>query len=189
MATAGSGSASSTGQGGEGEERVVVNEAETGLAHGEGVRRILVVDDDPLMCTLMGAMLREHPAQIRVAGDVTGARAAIDAFRPQVIFLDVALPGPCDGLALCAELKAGMSGIPPLVIMISGRNTLADIDAALCASADGYLLKPFSAVQVQGVLDASEAWQLGRAHPFRHFWPFDRQGPRPATPVSTGCAA
>lgn len=173
------------GRGGSGEKGVVVNEAETAQAQGEGVRRILVVDDDPLMCKLMGAMLREHPAQIRVAGDVKGARAVIDTFRPQVIFLDVALPGPRDGLDLCAELKAGPDGMRPLVIMISGRNALSDIDAALCARADGYLLKPFSAVQVQGVLDAAEAWLLGTSRPFRHFWPFDRQRPRAARPVSS----
>ena len=167
-------------------EKVVGNEAGTGLAQqGEGVRRILVVDDDPLMCQLMGAILREHPAQIGVAGDVAGARAAIGVFRPQLIFLDVALPGPDDGLDLCAELKAAADGARTLVVMISGRNSLADIDAALRANADGYLLKPFSAVQVQGVLDAAEAWLLGTPRPFCHFWPFDRDRARPVAPGST----
>lgn len=165
---------------------MVVNGAETGQAQGKGVRRVLVVDDDPLMCKLMCAMLCEHPAQVRVAGDVTAARAAIETFRPQVIFLDVALPGPRDGLDLCAELKAGMDGMQALVIMISGCNTLADIDAALCASADGYLLKPFSTLQVQGVLDAAEAWLLGSSRSFRHLWPFDRQRPQPVIAVSSG---
>ncbi|WP_164844355.1 response regulator [Azoarcus sp. DN11] len=162
--------------------------AESGLAPkdgaGAGVRRILVVDDDPLMCKLMGAMLCEYPAQVRVAGDVAEARAAIGAFRPQLVFLDVALAGPCDGLDLCRELKAAAGAASPLVIMISGHNALADIDAALRASADGYLLKPFSAVQVEGVLDAAEAWLLGSPRPFRHYWPFDRRCPPPAAPVT-----
>lgn len=143
----------------------------------EGVGRILVVDDDPFMCELMRGMLREHPAQVRVAGDVREARTVIGAFRPQVIFLDVALPGQWDGLDLCAELRSGEDARWPLVIMISAHGALADIDAALRAGADGYLLKPFSAAQVRGVLDAAEAWLLGAARPFRHYWPFDRHPP------------
>lgn len=173
--------------GGEG-RGVAGDDAEAGLVPegcaGAGVGRILVVDDDPLMCKLMGAMLREHPAQLRVAGDVAEARAVIGSFRPQVVFLDVAMPGPGDGLDLCRELKAAAGAAAPLVIMISGRNALADIDAALRASADGYLLKPFSATQVQGVLDAAEAWLLGSPRPFRHYWPFDRHGPQPGVTVT-----
>ncbi|WP_169208587.1 response regulator [Aromatoleum petrolei] len=143
----------------------------------EGVGRILVVDDDPFMRELMRGMLREHPAQIRVARDVTEARAVIGTFRPQVIFLDVALSGPRDGLELCAELRSGADAWRSLVIVISAHGALADIDAALRAGAHGYLLKPFSATQVRGVLDAAEAWLLGAERPFRHYWPFDRHPP------------
>lgn len=137
---------------------------------------IVIVEDDPVMTRLLELVLADRQLAIHSAGDVPVARELIARVRPELIFLDIGLPGPADGLDLCAELKDG-DAASPLVIIMSTRTRLGDIDAALQVHADGYLLKPFSPVQVHGLLDAVEVWLMDPSRPFRHYWPFDRVAP------------
>lgn len=101
---------------------------------------ILVVDDDPGIRGLLGEYLERHGFRVSLANDGIQMRRALDASRPNLIVLDLMLPGE-DGLALCRDLRS-RSGIP--IIMLTARADEVDRIVGLEMGADDYLAKPFS---------------------------------------------
>ncbi|MBD9478973.1 response regulator transcription factor [Pseudoxanthomonas sp. PXM02] len=99
---------------------------------------ILVVDDDPELRTLIGDFLREHGYLVDVASDVAGMRDAIARRRPDLVVLDVMMPGE-DGLSAARRLA---SEAGPPVIMLSALGTDTDRIIGLEVGADDYLAKP-----------------------------------------------
>jgi len=99
---------------------------------------ILVVDDDPELRTLIGGFLREHGYRVDEVSDTAAMRDAIARRRPDLIVLDVMMPGE-DGLAAARRL-ASESGPP--VIMLSALGTDTDRIIGLEVGADDYLAKP-----------------------------------------------
>jgi two-component system, OmpR family, response regulator len=102
--------------------------------------RILVVDDDPGIRSLLGEYLERNGFRVSIATDGREMRRALDEARPDLVVLDVMLPGE-DGLALCRDLRAG-SKLP--VIMLTARADEVDRILGLEMGADDYLAKPFS---------------------------------------------
>lgn len=103
--------------------------------------RILVVDDEPGIRAAAGEMLGAAGFTVAAAADRDQALAAIAAFRPELILLDVDLPR-VDGITFCAELQADPKtrGIP--VCMITGLRDLASIQRAYDAGATDFFTKP-----------------------------------------------
>ncbi len=101
---------------------------------------ILVVDDDREIRTLLGEYLQKQGYRVTTAADGRGLRAAVETSRPDVIILDVMLPGE-DGLTLCRELRA-RSEVP--IIMLTARGDETDRIVGLELGADDYVAKPFS---------------------------------------------
>jgi two-component system phosphate regulon response regulator OmpR len=100
---------------------------------------VLVVDDDPLICDLLRDYLAEHGYEVRTAGDCSAARALLAVEVPQLVLLDVGLPGE-DGLSLARHLRENYDlGI----IMLSGAGDTVDRIVGLEVGADDYLAKPF----------------------------------------------
>ena len=102
--------------------------------------RILVVDDDPALAEMIGIVLRAGEYDVAFCAD--GAKA-IDAFhgeRPDLILLDVMLPGR-DGVQVCARIR-DESGVP--IIMLTAKTDTIDVVAGLEAGADDYVPKPFN---------------------------------------------
>jgi two-component system, OmpR family, response regulator MprA len=105
-----------------------------------GVRRILVVDDDPLVATTIQRVLRPEGYEVEVA---LGGAAALDRARdrrPDLVVLDVMMPG-VDGLEVCRQLRAD-SALP--ILMLTARTGTADRVRGLDTGADDYLVKPFA---------------------------------------------
>jgi ribonuclease P protein subunit RPR2 len=103
--------------------------------------RVLVVDDDERLRILLRTTLEVIDIQIDEAGDVAGARRLVDLRRPDVVVLDIGLPGP-SGLTLCAELKRDPRTRDIGVVVLTGAGE--GHEAARAAGADAYLRKPFS---------------------------------------------
>ena len=101
---------------------------------------ILVVDDDPGIRGLLREYLERHGYRVTVANDGPQMRRALEAARPDLVVLDVMLPGE-DGLALCRDLRA-RSGLP--IIMLTARADEVDRIVGLEMGADDYLAKPFN---------------------------------------------
>jgi two-component system, OmpR family, response regulator len=101
---------------------------------------ILVVDDDAEIRSLLREYLQKQDLRVTAVADGKGLRAALDAARPDLVILDLMLPGE-DGLALCRDLRA-RSNVP--VIMLTARGEETDRIVGLEMGADDYLPKPFN---------------------------------------------
>ncbi len=102
--------------------------------------RILLVDDEPLITESLSYSLRREGYEVKAVGDGTAALEAIEEFTPDVVVLDVMLPG-MSGLEVCRQLRA-RSATP--VIMLTARGEEIDRVLGLEVGADDYLAKPFS---------------------------------------------
>lgn len=102
--------------------------------------KILVVDDDFELRSIVGFALRQGGYLALEAGDGTAALAAVETEQPALIVLDLNLPGG-DGLALLPGLRA-RTAAPVLVLSV--RSAEEDVVRALDLGADDYLTKPFS---------------------------------------------
>lgn len=103
------------------------------------VQRILVVDDDVALRDLVADYLTTNGFQVEGVGDGHGLRANLARSPPDLVVLDLMLPGD-DGLTLLRELRA--NGGPPVVI-VSARGEEIDRVVGLEVGADDYLAKPF----------------------------------------------
>jgi two-component system OmpR family response regulator len=101
---------------------------------------VLVVDDDGEIRKLLGEYLQRNGFRVSLANDGRDMRRALEQTRPDIVVLDVMLPGD-SGLALCRDLRAG-SNLP--VIMLTARAEEVDRIVGLEMGADDYLAKPFS---------------------------------------------
>ena len=111
---------------------------------------ILLVDDDEAIRMLLSQYLALEGFSADQAGDAAAAVAAIDRRRPDLVLLDVMLPGR-DGLDFLAELRRG-GDVP--VIMVTARGDEGDRVMGLRLGADDYIVKPFSPSELVARINA-----------------------------------
>jgi two-component system, OmpR family, response regulator len=104
-------------------------------------RRVLVVDDEDNVTHLVSSALRFDGFETITADSGTAALAAVAANDPDLIVLDVMMPG-MDGLGVLQNLRSAGSQIP--VIFLTARDAASDRIGGLRAGADDYVVKPFS---------------------------------------------
>jgi len=103
-------------------------------------KRILVVDDDARLAASLRRALAYEGHSVEVAVDGPGALVAARDRPPDLVVLDVLLPG-LDGVEVCRRLRAG-SDVP--ILMLTARDAISDRVGGLDAGADDYLVKPFA---------------------------------------------
>jgi DNA-binding response OmpR family regulator len=103
-------------------------------------QRVLVVEDERTIAEAVAARLRAEGFAVQTAGDGPSAVAAARRTPPDVIVLDVMLPG-FDGLEVCRRIQAER---PVPVLMLTARDDETDLLVGLAVGADDYLTKPFS---------------------------------------------
>ena len=101
--------------------------------------RILVVDDDVALAEMIGIVLEGEGYTVSTCPDGAKAVAAFQEHHPDLVLLDVMLPG-MDGFEVCAALRAE-SNVP--IVMLTARSDTADVVTGLEAGADDYVPKPF----------------------------------------------
>jgi CheY-like chemotaxis protein len=112
--------------------------------------RILVVDDSVDSAETLGELLRIWGHDVRLAHDGPGAIAAAREYRPEVVLLDIGLPG-MDGFAVAAELrKEGIGG--RMLVALTGYSEQQDRDRAQKAGFDHHLVKPIDPDTLQKLL-------------------------------------
>ncbi|MFZ0819547.1 MAG: response regulator transcription factor [Candidatus Acidiferrales bacterium] len=129
---------------------------------------ILVVDDEPQIRRVMRTTLASHGYVIDEAQTGEEAVEKLDAAHPDLILLDVNMPG-MGGLAACREIRE-RSDIP--IIMLTVRNTEKDKVRALDAGGDDYVVKPFGIEELLARIRAA----LRRASPAEPLPPFESPG-------------
>jgi DNA-binding response OmpR family regulator len=105
-----------------------------------GGRRVLVVEDDVTIAASIAARLRAEGFTVEVAHDGPAAVEAEASWEPELVVLDVMLPG-FDGLEVCRRIQ-GRRPVP--VLMLTARADETDMLVGLGVGADDYLTKPFS---------------------------------------------
>jgi DNA-binding response OmpR family regulator len=103
--------------------------------------KILVVDDAPEISILMEDILTPFNYEVAAAPSANAAWEKVRANPPDLILLDIMMPGK-NGYEFCTELKASTyKNIP--VIMVSVKRDQADVDKGIKAGASDYITKPF----------------------------------------------
>ena len=113
---------------------------------------VLVVDDEPTIAEIVGRYLERAGYRVRTAGDGRDALAMIATERPDLVVLDLMLPG-IDGLEVMRRLHEGEGRALP-VVMLTARGEEADRIAGLRSGADDYVVKPFSPAELVARVDA-----------------------------------
>ncbi|HEY6068954.1 MAG TPA: HD domain-containing phosphohydrolase [Gaiellaceae bacterium] len=113
--------------------------------------RILLVDDDPALRLLLRTTFEVADVDVVEAENADVARRKIDASRPDVIVLDVRMPGK-SGLELCAELKASEATAAIPIVLLTGSNDGTGASARR-AGADAFLRKPFSPLELVSITE------------------------------------
>ncbi len=103
--------------------------------------RVLVVDDEEGILRAVGRALVINGYDVETATDGTIAIRSLAAAAPDVVVLDVSMPG-VDGLEVCRRLREAGDRTP--VLMLTARDGVNDRVAGLDAGADDYLVKPFA---------------------------------------------
>lgn len=101
--------------------------------------RVLVVDDDASLAEMLTIVLRQEGFEPAVCLRGDEALAAFREFRPDVLLLDLMLPGK-DGIDVCKEVRAE-SGVP--IVMLTAKGDTTDVVVGLESGADDYVVKPF----------------------------------------------
>jgi DNA-binding response OmpR family regulator len=109
-----------------------------------GGPRVLVADDEPDIRLLVEVAVRRSGARLVASlGDGAAALAAARAERPDVVLLDVSMPG-LSGLEVCAALRADPATAGATILLLSAGASPEEVSRGLAAGADTYLPKPFS---------------------------------------------
>lgn len=132
--------------------------------------RVLVVDDDPTVAEVVAGYLTRAGFTVDRAADGPGALARADAQWPDLVVLDLMLPG-MDGLDVCRTLR-GKGPVP--VIMLTARGDEDDRILGLEIGADDYVTKPFSPREL--VLRVESVLRRGRTGPRASAAPAGRAG-------------
>lgn len=122
---------------------------------------ILVVDDDRELRALLQRFLGEHGFLVRTAESGVGLDNALERGPPDLIVLDLMMPGE-DGLSICRRLRAAGETVP--VIMLTAKGDPVDRILGLEMGADDYLAKPFTPRELVARISAV----LRRLDPDRH---------------------
>jgi two-component system response regulator MtrA len=101
--------------------------------------RVLVVDDDPALAEMLTIVLRGEGFDTAVVADGTRALPAVRELRPDVVLLDLMLPG-MNGIDVCRAIRVE-SGVP--IVMLTAKTDTVDIVLGLESGADDYIVKPF----------------------------------------------
>jgi DNA-binding response OmpR family regulator len=103
-------------------------------------RRIAVIEDEATIAASLAARLRSEGFEVETAADGFDGVELCDRFRPDLVILDLMLPG-LDGLEVCRRIQRERH-VP--VLMLTARDSEADLEIGLAVGGDDYLTKPFS---------------------------------------------
>ena len=113
--------------------------------------KVLVADDVKIMRSLLKSNLSTF--DVDIVSEVDNGDEVVDLVRkltPDIVFLDISMPGK-NGLDVLQELKTEFADL--FVAMISGHNTFDNIKRSMELGADGFVIKPYTAIKIREMID------------------------------------
>jgi CheY-like chemotaxis protein len=118
-----------------------------GGERAEGKRLILIADDEPSMRLLVHATIASDRIGVLEAQDGREAWEMIQQYRPEMVLLDVQMPG-LTGLEVAERVRQHPRLAATKIVMLTSKAQSADVEAGIAAGADLYLTKPFSPISL-----------------------------------------
>lgn len=123
-------------------------------------KKILIVEDQADIRMLIRMTLELGNVEIHEADNGDGGWNMVNTVRPDIVLLDVMMPGSLDGYQVCQKIKADPELAHTPVVMLTARGQVADFQAGRQVGANAYLTKPFSPLElmntVHNILSAAE---------------------------------
>ncbi|MEJ6004701.1 response regulator [Paucibacter sp. AS339] len=118
-------------------------------------KKILIVDDNTDILALLHATLDLADAfEVFEARDGSAAVEAAASVKPEIVLMDIMMPGPIDGVEACRQIKAAGGDEAPKVVLISAKPVDQIKESAKACGADLFIAKPFGPVQLVASLTA-----------------------------------
>lgn len=117
-----------------------------------GGKRVLLVDDSVDAATAMSLLLEADGYDVRTAHNAADALAISDTFAPQIVLLDIGLPG-MDGFQLAAEMRTRAVTADALLIAVTGYGQAHDRQRSKEAGLDHHLVKPVPFAEIQRAVE------------------------------------
>lgn len=106
-------------------------------------RKVVIAEDEPSIMTSLEFLMRKCAYDVRVARSGDEALRVVEDFVPDVLLLDVMMPGH-DGFEICRRIRGNPALGPVRIIMLTARGLESEKARGLALGADAYLTKPFS---------------------------------------------
>ncbi len=116
------------------------------------MKRVLIVEDQPEIRELIRMTLEMEDFEIHEAANGRDGLAAAQKLSPNIVLLDVMMPGGIDGFAVCEQLRRDPQLKRTRVVMLTARAQAEDHARGKSAGADAYLVKPFSPRELLSVV-------------------------------------
>jgi len=106
-------------------------------------KKILIADDEPNIVVSLEFLMKQQGYEVKVARDGEEALAAVAAFGPDLILLDVMMPR-MSGYDLCQKVRENAAWQDIRIIMLSAKGRDVEVTKGMAVGADAYVTKPFS---------------------------------------------
>jgi two-component system phosphate regulon response regulator PhoB len=118
------------------------------LPKGVKLKKILIIEDQPDIRRLLKMTMDFSNYEVHEASEADSGFGMVKAIKPDLILLDIMMPGEVNGLQLCTMLKSSESFQHIPIVLLTARGQLVDRQAGLAAGANEYLVKPFSPIKL-----------------------------------------
>jgi DNA-binding response OmpR family regulator len=115
-------------------------------------RKVLIVDDEPNILTALEFLFRRSGYDVRLAANGAEALREVDAWRPDVMLLDIMMPLK-NGYEVCQAVRERPDLAGLKIVMLSAKGSEAEINKGLSLGADRYVTKPFSTQELLATID------------------------------------
>jgi len=114
-------------------------------------KKVLIVDDEPNIVAALEFLLEKNGYEVKVAGNGADALEQLDAFRPDLVLLDVMVPR-LSGYEVCQRMRAEPKWRDIKIVMLSAKGREVEVNKGMSLGADLYVTKPFSSAELVATL-------------------------------------
>jgi DNA-binding response OmpR family regulator len=115
-------------------------------------KRVLIVDDEPNIVAALEFLLHKNGYAVKVAANGEEALAQLDAFKPDLVLLDVMMP-KVSGYEVCERMRSQPQWHDIKIVILSAKGREVEVSKGLSLGADLYVTKPFSSSELVSAIE------------------------------------